>query len=87
MLVAGLYGDGSGQLTQDEVADMEYAEYLKSNGIKTTSRESMYNYFKSKDKLTGIALGKIDKQGEIVESFIHDSIEIGADKIWLAKKR
>jgi hypothetical protein len=31
--------------------------------------------------------GKIDKPGEIVESFIHDSIEIGADKIWLAKKR
>lgn len=67
MLIAGLYGDGSGQLTQDEVADMEYAEYLKSNGIKTTSRESMDNYFKSKDKLTGIALGKIDKQGNFVD--------------------
>ena len=31
--------------------------------------------------------GKIDKQGDVVEPFIHDSIEIGADKIWLAKKR
>jgi hypothetical protein len=27
----------------------------------------MDNYFKSKDKLTGIALGKIDKQGNFVD--------------------
>lgn len=68
MLVAGLYGDGSGQLTQDEVADMEYAEYLQSQPDKTASRESMDKYFKSNDKLTGIALGKIDKQGNFVDS-------------------
>lgn len=67
LIIAGMFGDGSGNLSQSEIFDMEYNEYLEDNN-KTPGRDSLDTYFQDTDEIAGAALGQINIAGDFVDA-------------------